>query len=70
METKSLLYGLVGFLLGGLLVSIAATSFDKPSTDMSNMTRQLQSKTGDAYDATFIANMIDHHQAAVDMARL
>lgn len=30
METKPLLYGLIGFFLGGLLVSIAATTFDKP----------------------------------------
>lgn len=30
METKSLLYGLIGFFLGGLLVSTAATTFDKP----------------------------------------
>lgn len=33
METKPLLYGLVGFILGGLLVSIAATTFDKPKCD-------------------------------------
>lgn len=30
METKPLLYGLIGFFIGGLLVSIAATTFDKP----------------------------------------
>lgn len=30
METKPLLYGIIGFLLGGLLVSVAATTFDKP----------------------------------------
>lgn len=28
METKPLLYGLIGFFLGGLLVSVAATTFD------------------------------------------
>lgn len=28
METKPLLYGLIGFFLGGLLVSIAATTFN------------------------------------------
>lgn len=70
METKSLLYGIIGFFLGGLLVSVAATTFDKPSTDMSQMTTQLRSKTGDDYDQAFIANMIDHHQAAIDMARI
>lgn len=31
MDTKALLYGIVGFILGGLLVSIAATTFDKPT---------------------------------------
>lgn len=30
MDTKPLLYGLIGFFLGGLLVSIAATTFDRP----------------------------------------
>jgi hypothetical protein len=28
METKELLYGLIGFFLGGLLVAIAATTFN------------------------------------------
>lgn len=32
MDTKSLLYGLIGFFIGGLLVSVAATTFDKPAT--------------------------------------
>lgn len=32
MDTKSLLYGIIGFILGGLLVSIAATTFDKPQS--------------------------------------
>lgn len=29
METKPLLYGLIGFFIGGLLVSIAANTFEK-----------------------------------------
>ena len=70
METKSLLYGIIGFFIGGLLVSVAATTFDKPATDMSQMTSQLESQKDDAYDNAFIANMIDHHQSAVDMAKL
>lgn len=70
METKSLLFGIIGFFLGGLLVSVAATTFDRPVTDMSAMTSQLEPKSGDAYDSAFIANMIDHHQSAVDMAKL
>jgi len=78
LETKSLLYGLIGFFIGGLIVSVAATSFDKPSAGhtgmdemtMSQMTASLQDKTGDDYDKAFIAHMIEHHQAAVDMADL
>lgn len=30
METRVLLAGLIGFFIGGLLVSIAATTFEKP----------------------------------------
>jgi uncharacterized protein (DUF305 family) len=75
MESKSLLFGVIGFLLGGLLVSIAATTFNKPTQDnnemsMSQMTEELTSKNGDDYDKAFIDNMIMHHQAAVDMAKL
>jgi hypothetical protein len=29
MDTKPLLYGLIGFFLGGLLVAVAATTFEK-----------------------------------------
>jgi len=71
METKPLLYGIIGFLLGGLLVSIAATTFNKPADDsMATMVSSLQNKTGDAYDAAFIDQMIMHHQGAIDMAKL
>ncbi|HEY0965487.1 MAG TPA: DUF305 domain-containing protein [Candidatus Saccharimonadales bacterium] len=77
METKSLLYGLLGFFLGGLLVATAA-SLEKSSTEptdkkevsMSQITAALKDKKGDDYDRTFITHMIDHHQAAVDMAKL
>lgn len=34
MDTKALLYGIIGFILGGLLVSVAATTFDKPAAGM------------------------------------
>lgn len=72
METKSLLFGIIGFLLGGLLVSVAATTFDKPADDMSmdSMTASLKDKKGDKFDAEFLTNMIVHHEAAVDMAGL
>jgi len=77
MINKPLIAGVVGFLLGGLLVSIAATTFDKPvvttpegDVSMDQMTEMLKPLQGDAYDKTFIEHMIDHHQAAIDMARL
>ncbi|MDQ5932276.1 MAG: DUF305 domain-containing protein [Candidatus Saccharimonadales bacterium] len=77
METKSLLFGLVGFFLGGLIVSVAATSMtpaqeDLASSDitMNHMTEMLDELKGDKFDAAFVSFMIDHHQSAVDMARL
>lgn len=74
MQTKPLIYGIVGFLIGGLLVSIAATTFDKTRTDddmsMRTMITSLQDKTGDYYDKTFVSEMIEHHQGAIDMATM
>lgn len=76
MDSKPLLYGLIGFFMGGLLVSVAATTFDRPAAtgngeiSMSEMTDSLRDKTGDEYDKTFIAHMIDHHESAVEMAEL
>ncbi len=37
---------------------------------MSTMVESLQGKTGDNFDKTFISEMIDHHQGAIDMAKL
>lgn len=82
METKPLLYGLIGFFAGGLLVATAATTFNKPeqnetnnnssmsSMSMDSMTADLKGKTGDEFDKAFIASMIAHHEGAVEMAIL
>ena len=83
MQTKPLLYGLIGFFVGGLLVAIAATTFNKPdstnqavnttsmsSMSMDSMTADLQGKTGDEYDKTFLASMLAHHEGAVEMSKL
>ena len=75
METKALAYGIVGFLIGGLVVSVAATQLDKPedtgdSMTMSQMSEDLKGKTGDEFDQAFIPSMIEHHQGAIDMAKL
>ena len=82
MQTKPLLYGLVGFFIGGFIVSVAATTFDKPESkepgnhssmsnmSMDDMTADLKGKTGDDYDKAFLAGMIAHHEGAVEMAKL
>lgn len=76
METKSLLFGLIGFFLGGLIVSVAATNLNKPdigpSSGMSlgQMTDSLRGKRGDDFDKAFITDMIEHHQGAIEMAKL
>lgn len=80
METKTLLVGITSFIAGGLLVSIAATTFEKdkePTTNNTSMQSSMQmsadslkSKTGDDFDKTFISEMIAHHQGAIEMAKL
>lgn len=80
MQTKPLLYGLIGFFIGGFIVSVAATTFDKPSEQADSNTSMsasmqmsadsLKGKTGDDFDAAFISEMIAHHQGAIDMAKL
>ena len=37
---------------------------------MDDMVSDLQGKTGDDFDKAFIAGMIEHHQGAIDMAKL
>lgn len=77
METKPLLYGLIGFFIGGLLVSIAATTFNKPEPTSNNndmtmdqMVASLKDKKGHDYDSAFLTEMIAHHKSAVKMAEL
>lgn len=75
METKTILVGLGGFILGGLLVAVAATMQTANQTpaassmSMSDMSKALEGKTGDAYDRVFLETMIEHHQGAVEMAQ-
>jgi len=73
METKSLLIGILSFIAGGLLVSTAAVTFNKPeneSMDMTSMTETLKDKSGDNFDKEFLSQMIVHHEGAVEMAKL
>lgn len=79
MESKSLLFGIIGFIAGGLIVSIAASTAQPAPHDhteqsdtssMTSMTESLAGKTGDEFDKEFITQMIAHHQGALDMAKL
>ncbi len=78
MESKSLLFGIIGFITGGLIVSIAASS-SQPAThshsetmsmSMSSMTDTLKDKTGKEFDQEFTKQMIEHYQGTIDIARL
>ena len=61
-------------------MATAATTFEKPkqpgthssanTLSMDEMTADLKNKTGDEYDKAFITHMIEHHEAAVEMAKL
>ena len=66
MESKTLLSGIVGFILGGLLVSIAAVA----TMPQSSTTTSLAGKKGDEFDQAFVSTMISHHQGAIEMAKL
>ena len=43
---------------------------DNSDMSMGDMTTLLKNKTGDNFDKAFIAEMIIHHQGAIDMAKL
>ena len=74
MDTKVLAAAIAAFLLGGFTVSVAAAlEDDEPGGSgmtMSQMNDDLRDKSGDEYDAAFLALMIEHHQGALDMAEL
>lgn len=77
METKPLLYGLIGFFIGGFVVATAATTMNKNTPADSSMsasiqmsTEELNKKSGDEFDKAFISEMIVHHQGAIEMAKL
>ncbi len=42
MDTKALLYGLIGFFIGGLLVSVAANTFEKDQLTGANSSQHQQ----------------------------
>lgn len=76
MDKKPLLYGLIGFVVGGLLVTGVAMTIKKPGNNspsemtMSQMSASLADKSGDDFDKAFMSQMIGHHESAIAMARL
>lgn len=94
INKQSILYGIIGLLIGVLLaVFVASISVNNnnqtimrmmgmntnqnssgamrdSSMSMDDMTNELKSKTGDEFDKAFLAEMIVHHQGAIDMANL
>lgn len=48
----------------------SSMNMSNPSMSMDDMTNDLKNKTGDEFDKAFLAEMIIHHQGAIDMANL
>lgn len=81
MQKQSIIYGLIGLILGGLvsfsIFTIIKDDAVQPTTEkqmdhsmtMNDMTESLIGKTGDDFDKAFISSMIEHHQGAIDMAQ-
>lgn len=55
---------------GSMMPSEGAASSSGMQDMMHDMNAGLQGKTGDAFDKEFLAEMIVHHQGAIDMAKL
>lgn len=82
MKNKLLLAALagIGFGIVGTLGFVSLSGCEKPvavekpashaEMSMTDMTRQLEGLSGDAYDKAFVEMMIAHHEGAVDMAKL
>ncbi|CAN5431414.1 hypothetical protein BH10PAT3_BH10PAT3_0670 [soil metagenome] len=94
MKKESILYGIIGLLIGIVLMGFTANYavnnnhnglmnmmgmntnqkgkevMENNDMSMSEMATLLQGKTGDEFDKAFIAEMIVHHQGAIDMAKL
>lgn len=80
METKPLIYGIIGFLLGGFIVSLVAVTVESDSDhmmegnhgsmSMEDMNTELAQLEGSEFDEAYLSMMIAHHEGALDMAGL
>jgi uncharacterized protein (DUF305 family) len=77
MNTKTLVFVLGAFVVGGVAGHVLTWKAIMPTTrsantimhhEMNGMTQALEGKTGDAFDQVFLKEMIIHHQGAVAMA--
>ncbi len=74
---KELVYGGLGFVLG-VLITLAIFTFapeennmeSKTDMTMSEMSKSLEGKSGTEFDLAFIDAMIDHHEGAIEMAKM
>lgn len=62
--------GVSVFALRDMLFQSYASTDSSQSDMMSNTKNEYAELKGEAYDKAFLANMIAHHQGAVDMAKL
>ena len=81
MKNTNVLYGVIGFVLGLLIVSsfcymnhhrgvvVSNNESHKMHRTMVGMMAKIDGKTGDEFDAAFIDEMIVHHEGAVAMAQ-
>lgn len=73
MNTKSVLFGASGLIIGGVIVGIGAAILNKPveqkNTSHSFSSISLEGKTDDDYDKAFLNAMIEHHEMAMEMAK-
>lgn len=79
---KELVYGISGLVIGAVLAglitfvvtnkneSATSNSTNHTTMTMADMTNALKGEAGDDFDKAFISGMIEHHQGAIDMAKL
>lgn len=80
MKSQSILYGIIGLVVGALVTGAIMSKEDQSISNKTNMhagshmsmddmITGLAGKAGDEFDKAFIAEMIAHHQGAIDMAK-